>query len=587
MKRFKRRTDRPDPARRRPGADLEALEARQLMTRSTGLPAYSVPYYQPSTLIPNTIDHSTPKLLVAHPIGTASPQQLARLEGQGKLLTGKDRQGNEWQIEVHGPGSVIVTDATPNDAVFNDDIDTIQLVGTSLTDTYVTGQVSASARVTTGGTVVFNHLLSQGGVKSIILNGFTLARTVAISPTGVPEIFLPGGVQFLSFNNIEAAIDTSTNVPPFNIIIGDPSTPLAVAPVIKLHSIQNTVFNSTINQPANGVPQTTPSVNLVVNGHLRGLDIVSAGEAPILPAAQLYNFPTVSSTGRTSIQARRVGHLKVAGSATNFTVSRSPQPFQNGFSGVNHITTAEFGGTADAVGLDAKGPIKHVRFLRGVGNPAGSGLAATSLGLPDPQRGYPSFGLSGGTVNASHIGRLTVGAADLIRQTPQDPDIIQYRRQGSTLYFTRPGNAATNAAIVSSGSIGRTTIVGNLQTSEVRSGFSYSSYIAGLEPVRSPSSIGRVRMRGDVVDSVIAASYRPVDRVFGNGNDIAAKGKITGNLTGNLASAGQATALGDAGTGFFAQKKVGYLPPPSRPRTVNGVLLPQQSPRTTNILLRP
>lgn len=587
MMRFKRRTDRSDPARRRPGANLELLETRELLTGSAIKPAYAVSYYQPTTLLPRTVDHGSPKLSVAHPIGTASPQQLARLEGQGKLVTGKDRQGNEWQITVHGPGSVIVTDATPNDGVFDDDLDTIQIVGSSPTQTYVTGEVSSSARVTTGGTVLFNHLFAQDGVKSIILNGFTLTRTVAVSSVGLPEIFLPGGVQYLSFANIEAPLDLSTNPPPFNLIIGDPSTPNNIPPTIKLGSIQNTVFNSQV-QTINGTPQTTPSVNLVVNGQLRGLDIVSAGEAPLANGAQQLQFPVVGSTGRTSIQAKSVGRLKVAGSATNLTVSRTPQPFQRGFSGVDKIDTVELGGTADALGIDAtNGNIRHLRALRGIGNPAGSSRAATSYGLPDAQRGYPSFGLAGGTVTARQIGKVTVGAANLIRQTPQDPDIMQYRRQGSTLYFTRPGKALTNTAIVSSGSIGRTTVVGNTQASEVRSGFHYPSYIAGLEPVRQRSKIGRVRQRGDAVNSIVAATYRPTDGVFDNGNDVAGPGTITGNLQGTLTSGGLTTLLGDTGNGYFARTKKGYLPPPVAPSTVNGVLLPQQSNKTLNVLLQP
>ena len=582
MKRFKRRIDRPDPARRRPGAVVESLEARELMT--SGI--VSASYYQPTTLLPLTVDKSSPALSVAHPIATSSPQQLARLEGQGKLLTGKDRQGDEWQITVHGPGSVIVTDATPNDGVFDDDLDTIQLVGTSLTQTYVTGEVSASARVTnsTTGIILFDHLIAQDGVKSIILNGFTLARTVA--PDGVPEVFLPGGVQYLSFQNIEAPLDLASNPSPFNLIIGDPSTPSLVAPTIKLGSIQNTVFNSTLSA-TNGVPQTVASVNLVVNGDIRGLDIVSVTQAPPANATQQQEFPIVGTTGRTSIQATGVGHLKVKGSAVNTTVSRTPQPFQHGFSGVSHVTTAEFGGTADAVGIDAtNGTIKHLRFLRGLGNPTGSGTAATSYGVPDSQRGYASFGLSGGTVTAKHIGRLTAGAANLTRQTPLDPDLIQVRRQGSTVYFTRPGNALTNATIVASKSIGRTTIVGNSQNSEIRSGYHYPSFIAGLEPVRAASHIGKVRQRGSLVNSVVAASYRPG---VNGGKSVAGPGLIVGNLSGTLASVpGATTALGDSGTGFFAKTKVGYLPPPSAPTTTpGGVLLPQQSNKTPNVLLKP
>ena len=54
----------------------------------------------------------------------------------GKIVSGTDREGDLWTITVHGPGRVIVTDTTPNDGVLNDDINTIQLVGTNLTTTF-------------------------------------------------------------------------------------------------------------------------------------------------------------------------------------------------------------------------------------------------------------------------------------------------------------------------------------------------------------------------------------------------------------------------------------------------------------------
>ena len=38
------------------------------------------------------------------------------------MVTGRDREGDEWQITVHGPGAVIVTDATPNDGALDDDL---------------------------------------------------------------------------------------------------------------------------------------------------------------------------------------------------------------------------------------------------------------------------------------------------------------------------------------------------------------------------------------------------------------------------------------------------------------------------------
>jgi len=585
----RRQSDRPGQARRRSAAGLETLEGRQLLTSNAGPGLYQAYNY-----IHPVIDTTTPSISVAHPIGTATPAQLSALNEPSRLITGKDRQGDEYILTVHGPGALIVTDATPNDGVLNDDIDTIQIIG-STDKTLVLGQVAGSARVTTSGTIPFNHLIAENPVGHIELNGFSLARTLS-APTAItstvtgvtaqptvipePEIYLPGGVRYLSFHNIEAQTDLATGATPFDIIIGDPTTPLTVKPTIHLDSIFNTTFNSDLATQPNGVAQTNPTVNIVVNGQLHDISYISSGAAPLTTAGYAYEFPTVAVTGRTSIQARGVDHLKVVGSARNTTVSRAPQPFQHGFSGVDHIGTAEFGGNADALGLDVSGKIGRLRLLRGLGNPAGSSPAATEFGLPDPLRGYPSFGYQGGRIVARRITHVTVGAADLIRQSPADPDLIQSQRQGSTVYYTRPGNALTNATITADGSIGRTTIVGNTQTSEIRSGFNNSSYIAGLEPVRSPSKIGKLRQRGDAVDAVVAATYRTgPSNTFGNAfnaassTNVAGPGKITGHFTGNLYSAGLTTPLQNKGVGFYARRKIGYLPPPATStRNVNGLI---------------
>ena len=105
---------------------------------------------------------------------------------------GIDREGDLWTITVHGPGKVIVTDTTPNDGALDDDINTIQLVGTNPKKTYVTGLVAGLAEdaghrparstwrlpprrtgsaVLPSGTVMFNQLIATSGVKSIELNG--------------------------------------------------------------------------------------------------------------------------------------------------------------------------------------------------------------------------------------------------------------------------------------------------------------------------------------------------------------------------------------------------------------------------------
>src|SRR5262249_51729592 len=163
-------------------------------------------------------------------------------------------------------------------------------------------------------------------------------------------------------------------------------------------------------------------------------------------------FPIVGTTGRTAVRAQGIGNLSVAGSAINLTVSRRALPFQNSFSGIDHLASARFGGNADAVGLDVPRPIGHPPLARGLGNPTGSPPnVATTWGTPTSIAGYPAYGLLGGLVTGSRIGSITAGPATQKLLTANDPDLVQlYRVGGFTTWYPKAGNALTNAAIVSS-----------------------------------------------------------------------------------------------------------------------------------------
>lgn len=564
--------------RRRPGAALEALERRQLMT----LPPGSYDYYHVSIPTHVVLPQSAPPPSFVHPVGTPD-RILSQLDNRGKVLTGKDRQGDEWQLTLHGPGELIVTDATPNDGVYNDDLATIQIVGSDLHSTIVTGQVTSSARIFTDGNVVFNRLIALDGVQQIVLNGFNLGRTVdpavdVLNNAG-PEIFLPQGVQLLQFHNIIAPINIASDDQPIEIVIGEQNTPLEVRPTIKIDSIFNTVFDSALATNPNGIPVTVPTVQIIVNGEIHGLEILSATAQPIELAGLQYAFPTVGTTGRTAVRALGIQNLLVNGTARNFTASRQPIPFNTDFSGMEYLGAATFGGTADAVGLDVSGPIGRLRFVEGLGNPAGSLPGGANLGVPDFARGYPSFGLLGGLIKASRIGSIEAAPANLTFETNKDPDFIQNQRTGSTTYFARPGNALTSVGVTSQYGIDRANLVGILQNSEIATGFDYNSYSAGLDGMRIPSRINAYHQRGALIDSVIAATYRPKNFTYGDINaegktdDEAGPGVIRGRFQGLLADTQNQTALGNYGVGFFARDKFGYLPPPARPRRIHGVFV--------------
>lgn len=602
MMKFKRdRTRRPGTERTRPRAQVEGLERRELLT----LPTHAVNYYSFSNLGPRTVDPTSGKVSVAHPIGL-SDQQLSRLDNDGRVITGKDRQGDEYTLILHGPGSLIVSDVTPNDGALDDDIDTIQIVGSNPHTTYVTGQVTATARpivASDTGEVFFAHLIAARGVHSIILNGFTLnnqvATPIAGQPRGTgPAIFLPGGVKTLSFHDVQNVTDLAGNGngsdQPTQIVIGDPTTPLKQSPTIQLDHIYNTVIDSTADTQEGLGPRTDATVNIQVNGNLHALNIASATAQTITGGLE-FRFPRVDITGRTAVRALGVDHLKVVGSARNFTASRAgtpfqaqsgenaaptqnvrtTQPFRGGFSGLNHLGTADFGGTADGVGLDvSNGKIGRVRFLRGAGDPTGKPLNATEFGFNAAEAGYPSRGLTGALVVGRSIHKVVVGPSRLILQTGQDPDFTQVDRQGTTKYYARPGQALVNAAIVSAGSIQAVNQVGLSQSSEIAAGYHYRSFEAGLEPVRARSAINKFRQRGDLVDSVVSATYRPNDGIYGNGDDTAGPGVIKGSLKGRLVSTGSQTILSNFGTGVYARRKVGHLPPPETAlRNHRGVLV--------------
>jgi hypothetical protein len=573
--RFKRRrSDRPDSARKGRASSLEVLEGRELLSAFN--PAdHPFSVYLPTDLsVQNPITHKPESLLFQSLLHDENPQSPL-LNNQGKVVTGKDRAGNEWTITVHGPGSVIVTDTTPNDGALDDNINTIQLIGTSLQDTYVTGTVTGSAFTPTNSTTLFNKLIAQSGVNSIELNGFVLEQTT--SPGNAPAnsntgVFLYGGVKTLSFDSVVAPINPATGDGPIDIIIGDPNTPLKVAPSIYINTIFNTVSNPAAVVAPQAVPQTTPTVDIIVNGVLHDMSFVSTGQAPVV-AGEQYLFPIVATTGRTAVQATAIDVLHVKGSATNFTASRGKVPFQNSLAGLDYLKQATFDGNADAVGLDVNGPIGKLRFSRGLGNPTGTSPATTQFGIPASNLGYPANGLVGGLVTAKKIGKVRLAPANTVVQTAQNPDFVQTNSTGDPVYYPQPGNAASSAAITSSGKIGTVAVRGNLQSSEIKTGFDYPSFAAGLQGTRSRSLIKNSAYRGDLVGGVVSATYRPGKQIYSAAGSVRGPGSITGNLGGKNAiyNLGSTTPLLNQGTGFRAKVKKGYLPPPSKPTRIDSV----------------
>jgi hypothetical protein len=563
MRCTRRRSVRSESDRRRHVTQPEILESRVVL--SSGLPAYLAPFLPSDLPVQNPVTHQAEQISRAA-LDPDNPNS-SLYTNSGKIVSGTLRDGDLWTITVHGPGKVIVTDTTPNDGVLDDDINTIQLVGTNPNTTYVTGEVRPSATNLTTGTIPFNQLIATSGVRSIELNGFQLTDQVTPAVDTPTGIFLYGGARVLSFNGVLAQIDTSVTTTPYQIVEGTGSKPLKFDPSIYANSIQDIVFDSEATTIPT-TPITSPTVEFMINGTLQNFDVTSATQGPITAGFQ-FEFPVVGTTGRTSVQAQAVKNLNVAGSAVNLTVSHAAQPFSSQGSGVSYIHKATFGGVSDAVGLDVNGNIGKLTFKRGLGNPSGvftaktssgQNLPATEYGYTEGSTGYPAAGYLGGVVSAKHIHKLTVGPANTINQTPQNPEFVQAREQGFPTYQTSPGNALTNALITTSGSIDKVKVDGSLQNSEIKTGFDYAAYVAGLEGTRAKSHIGKLDVNGSLVNSAISATFRPANNHYSRITGSAGNGSITGTVTGRALDTGGTTGLGNTGSGVFARHLKGRLP---------------------------
>jgi len=103
--------------------------------------------------------------------------------------------------------------------------------------------------------------------------------------------------------------------------------------------------------------------------------------------------------------------------------------------------------------------------------------------------------------------------------------------------------------------------VGGTQlNSEIKTGFDYSAYLAGLEGTRGASRIALLKQRGDLINSVGSASFRPANHHYSYTTGAAGNGEITAQLAGKRYDTGGTTGLGNTGAGLFA-RRVKYLRP--------------------------
>jgi hypothetical protein len=116
-----------------------------------------------------------------------------------------------------------------------------------------------------------------------------------------------------------------------------------------------------------------------------------------------------------------------------------------------------------------------------------------------------------------------------------------------------PGYSITNGVITTSGSIGKVSLTGTPLNTEIKTGFDFPSYVAGLEGTRQASRIRALRVKGDLVNTVGSATFRPANNHYDLTTGTAGPGAIGRSVTGKNYATGGTTGLGNTGAGVFAR----------------------------------
>ena len=343
-----------------------------------------------------------------------------------------------------------MTDTTPNDGSLDDDIDTIQLVGTEPPhDVRHRHRRSPSNRVARPtATVLFNRLIASTASSRSSSTGSPHAdvtptprpRTAEHRASSSTAASGPCGSTTSIGARSTRRRPTTTRI---SIVIGDPTTPLDGQAVdLARLDLQHGLRQHRDRSPTG--PLTTPSVDFIVNGAMQNFNVVSITQSAIRPttwrpsARTLRSGPAcrsrarsrlryqflhvVGTTGRTSVQATAIDNLNVAGTATNFTASRGTTPFQTEPERPELHPAGDVRRQRRRGGPGRQRADRQAHVQQGPGQPdrrvhrrrrsptdrdidrLRSYPATTTASRSDPT-GYPAAGLLGGLVAAKRIGK--------------------------------------------------------------------------------------------------------------------------------------------------------------------------------------
>ena len=390
----RRRSDRPGPALRPAGVAPRGAGEPRSSSRGR-IP----PFYNPDDLPELGQARQRPRAGHRPPDRDRQPD-ARRLGNQGKsrLRHGPQRQHLDDHRPRARPGDR--HRRHPNDGVLDDNIATIQLIGTNPNTTHVIGQVVAShstrlarrrstqpagRRAERRGALQPAHRPAGRRVdrpQRVHPDADGHARPTAIPNSGT-GIFLSGGVRNLSFIGRRSASSTSRSRRRRSTSSSaTPTTRSGSSRTSGIDSITNTVFNSTVDdarrRPADDADgrHRSSTARSTASSSAR-----SARRAE--PAAEQFFFPIVGSTGpdggpgHGDRQPRRLG----LGDQLHRLATRAAVP-EPALGRLAHRHGDLRRQRRRRRRSTSPGRSASLEFAQGLGNPVGLNLAATAARAP-------------------------------------------------------------------------------------------------------------------------------------------------------------------------------------------------------------
>ena len=493
----------------------EALESRQLLATGMGA-TYLSPWLPTDQFVTNPITHQRELYLATEAINPNNPNSPG-LSNEGKVVTGTDREGDKWVITVHGPGKVIVTDTTPNDGVLDDDINTIQLVGTNPKSTYVTGNVIASNTIPanfngsnpppSNGTILFNQLIAISGVKSIELNGFDLSDQVTPAVTSNDRRLPLRRRRRALVRQHQSASRIRRSTPPRTRSSSANRTRRSRCSRRSISTTSTTWFQQ--HDAERAVDHAAHDAVGRVHDQRRGPQLrhrlgqsgaVPWRRVPVRVPAGRDDGPNVGAgDGDQQPQRARVRQelhgVAVAG-AVLVGEQRAQLPAQGDVRRQCRRRRHRRQGQDRQAHLQARTRQPHGVYHGQAAN--GLLLPATIYGTPKASTGYPAAGFLGGQIRAKSIKKLNVGQANVQVQTAQNPNFVQLEEQGyPDLCHQHRLFASPTRSITTSGSIGQANVSGTSLNTEIKTGFDLTSFICrAWRGLATPSEIQAAQGEG-------------------------------------------------------------------------------------------